>query len=155
MPDDTPLIVATLQNMHVTLKEFCKKLSAIYLEITDENRNKLKKLDFPIAKSITIDIDDEWVSEAINNPEFNRAKIFLNAGFTPSHSAGLSVTLMYQYHSIAKILDVISSNGSTGAVSNTIDIAQLSGFRFKIKNRDTGQSTTVTDFKIVMYKENV
>jgi len=155
MPDDTPVQLQFLKNIHETMKEICKKLSRINDEIKTESLSKLKKSDFPIATSITIPAGDEWLSDPVNNPEFNRAKIFLNAGFTPAHNAGLSVTLMYQYHSIFQIMDVISSNGSTGAVSPTIDIAQLSGFRFKVKNRDVDNSTTVTDFKIVMYKESI
>ncbi len=118
-------------------------------------RDKQKKIDMPLAKEIVIDAFDEWESPSINNAEYNRAKIFLNCGFTPAHTGGISVNLYYQDHNIAEVLRVISSNGSTGAASQAFDVAHLSNFKFIVKNHDTTNTTKLTNFKIVMYKEDI
>lgn len=106
-----------------------------------------------IFKEIVVAANDEKQSDPVNNPGFNRARIFLDAGFTPAHSGGLSVLLMYKNSKMSDVVKLISSNGSCGKASEPIDIAHLSGFYFVVSNHDSNNSTTVKNFRIVLYNE--
>ncbi len=137
------------QRLAVILEDNKKQLQ----EINERARRKEGKQESILAKEKVIDANGEWESPTVNNPEFNRARIYLNAGFTPNHSGGLTVDLYYQKHRIGQVLKLISSNGSTGGGSEPFDIAHLSGFHFTVRNHDPSNTTTVTGFKIVMYHE--
>lgn len=112
-----------------------------------------KKEEKFLFKEVVVPSNDDKESSVVNNPGFNRARVFLDAGFTPAHTGGLSVSLYYKNSKMSDVLDLISSNGSCGKASEPIDIANLSGFYFVIKNRDTSNDTTVRNLRVVLYNE--
>jgi hypothetical protein len=111
-----------------------------------------KKEDKPIANEVSIPYNDEKEYE-INNPGFNRARVFLSALFTPAHTGGITVDLYYGNSRMSRVLKLISSNGTATGASEPVDIAYLSGFKFIVHNHDTSQNTVIRNFKIVMYNE--
>src|SRR5574341_665553 len=125
MPEDKLIeeFRAIFQRLADILDDHKKQL----IELNERARRKEKKQETILAKEKVISSNDQWETSTINNPEFNRARVFLNAGFTPNHSAGLTVDLYYQKHRIGVVLKLISSNGSTGGISEPFDIGNLSG----------------------------
>lgn len=145
-------------------KGIFERLDLIFQKATYENNRLLlalvehqkwrdMKYEEVMAKELVIPQGESKEFSPVNNPGYNRARVFLDAGFTPAHSAGLSVILIYKNSPMGEILKIISSNGSAGKVSEPIDIAQLSGFYFQITNQDSSQDTTVKNFRIVLYNE--
>jgi hypothetical protein len=112
-----------------------------------------KKEEKFLFKEVVIPANNDKESSVVNNPGFNRARIFLDAGFTPAHTGGLTVSLFYKNSKMSDVLTLISSNGSCGKASEPVDIANLSGFYFVIKNHDTSNDTTVRNFRVVLYNE--
>ncbi len=125
----------------------------LYDKILERQLEKDKREEKVIAKEVVIPANDSKEFDSVNNPHFNRARVFLDAGFTPAHSGGLTVELHYKKSKIGDVLKVISSNGACGQASEPIDVAQLSGFYFAVKNHDVSNSTTVKNFRIVLYNE--
>jgi len=119
----------------------------------DKQSEREQYSTIPIANQVVIPIHDIVEFEPVNNPKYNRARVFLDALFTPAHSAGLSIELFYNNNRIGEIMKVKSSNGSGGNASEPIDIAHLSGFRLVIRNHDQSQATTIKNLKVVLYNE--
>lgn len=111
------------------------------------------KYEEVIAKELVIPKGESREFQPVNNPGYNRARVFIDVGFTPAHSAGISVTLIYKNSSMGEVLKVISSNGSAGKASEYIDISQLSGFYFQVNNQDPSRDTSIKNFRIVLYNE--
>ena len=121
--------------------------------LISRQKERDKKEEKFLFKEVVVLANNDKESAVVNNPGFNRARIFLDAGFTPAHTGGLSVSLLYKNSKMSDVLDLISSNGSCGKASEPVDIANLSGFYFVIKNRDTSNDTTVRNFRVVLYNE--
>lgn len=120
--------------------------------VSHQKERDRKKEEF-LFKEVVVTANSDVNSTVVNNPGFNRARIFLDAGFTPAHTGGLSVSLIYKNSKMNDVLKLISSNGSCGKASEPIDIANLSGFYFVINNSDISNNTTVRNFRIVLYNE--
>lgn len=154
--DDLDKIRELFLSLNSGLSVFSAKLDKNneYLAWTIAKQKDLEKwYEQVIFKEIVVSANDQKQSDPVNNPGFNRARIFLDAGFTPNHAGGLSVSLVYKNSKMSDVLKLISSNGSCGKASEPIDIAHLSGFYFVISNHDSNNSTTVKNFRIVLYNE--
>lgn len=142
-------ITNALNAINVKLDRNNDLLSSL-ISIHKGRENKEEKFLF---KEVVVTANGEKQSDPINNPGYNKARIFLDAGFTLAHSGGLSVFLAYKNSVMGEVLKIISSNGSAGQTSVPIDVSQLSGFYFVIKNHDTSNDTTVKNFRIVLYNQ--
>lgn len=129
------------------------EINKIALSLISNQRQREKKKEEFLFKEIVVLANDNKSSGAVNNPGFNRARVFLDAGFTPAHTGGLSVSLCFKNSKMSDVLKLISSNGSCGKASEPIDIANLSGFYFVINNHDISNDTTIRNFRIVLYNE--
>ncbi len=151
--DDHYAILKGINQNVIYLQEKLSENNRLLHSIIDHQRKRDEKYEYVIAKELVIDAGESKEFNPVNNPGFNRARIFIDVGFTPAHSAGISVTLIYKNSSMGEVLNVISSNGSAGKASEYIDISQLSGFYFQVNNRDVSQATTIKNFRIVLYNE--
>lgn len=106
-----------------------------------------------IANEVIISHGKYFIFEEVNNPGFNRARVHINAIFTPAHSNGVSVELFYGNHRIGEIIKLRAPNGSGLGASEPFDIGYLSSFKFVVRNHDSSQDTTIRNFKAVMYNE--
>lgn len=129
------------------------KNNELLFSLISRQKERDKKEEKFLFKEVVVLANNDKESSVVNNPGFNRARIFLDAGFTPAHTGGLSVSLLYKNSKMSDVLDLISSNGSCGKASEPVDIANLSGFYFVIKNHDTSNDTTVRNFRVVLYNE--
>lgn len=155
MPEDQVLqelrqISEKLSSLNVNIANNVRALNLI----VDHQNKRYEKYESVIAREFMIAHNDFKLFDAVNNPGFNRARIFLDAGFTPAHTGGVSVWMIYKNSPINEVLKVISSNGSAGKYSDPIDISEISGFQFEVVNQDKGQDTTVKNFRIVLYNED-
>ncbi len=155
MPEDPQVlqelkaISQIMSSLNVNLANNTRALTLF----VDHQKKKDEVYESVIAREFTIAHNDFKLFDPVNNPGFNRARVFLDAGFTPAHSGGLSVVMIYKNSPINEVLKVLSSNGSAGKFSDPIDIAELSGFQFEVINQDKSQETTVKNFRIVLYNE--
>lgn len=147
--DDLEKIKELFYSLNSGLSVFNAKLDMII----SRQKERDKKEEKFLFKEVVVPANDEKESAVVNNPGFNRARVFLDAGFTPAHTGGLSVSLLYKNSKMSDTMDLISSNGSCGKASEPVDIANLSGFYFAIKNHDSSNDTTVRNFRIVLYNE--
>lgn len=153
MPDPNEKIIEELKGVFQRLNVVLERQNDLLASLVEHQKKRDEKQEQVIAKEFAIAGDDYKQFDAINNPGFNRARIFLDAGFTPAHSGGLSVVMVYKNSPMGEVLKVLSSNGSAGKASSPIDTSQLSGFSFIVNNRDKSNSTTVKNFRIVLYNE--
>ncbi|NJD76946.1 MAG: hypothetical protein FIB08_07615 [Candidatus Methanoperedens sp.] len=156
MVDDLDKSRELFLSLNVGLSVFSSKLdrnNELLSGMIAREREREKWAEQVIFKEIVVDANDQKQSDPVNNPGFNRARVFLDAGFTPDHTGGLSVSLIYKNSKMSDVMKLISSNGSAGKASEPIDIAHLSGFYFIISNHDSANSTTVKNFRIVLYNE--
>lgn len=116
-------------------------------------QEKDRKEENVIFREIVIPAGDEIKSKGIQNPGFTRARVFLDAGFTRAHTGGISVSMLYKNSKMGDIMELIAANSSCGKASEPIDISNLSGFNFLIKNRDSANDTTVSNLRAVLYQE--
>jgi hypothetical protein len=129
------------------------KNNELLFSLISRQKERDKKEEKFLFKEVVVLANNDKESAVVNNPGFNRARIFLDAGFTPAHTGGLSVSLLYKNSIMSDVLTLISSNGSCGKASEPVDIANLSGFYFLIKNHDTSNDTSVRNFRVVLYNE--
>lgn len=155
--DDLEKMRELFLSLNTGLSVFNAKLdrnNELLASIISRGKELEKKDEKVLFKEVVIPANDNTKkSDVINNPGFNRARIFLDAGFTPNHTGGLSVSLYYKGSKMSDVLKLRSSNGSCGNASEPVDIANLSGFYFVISNHDSSNDTTVRNFRIVLYNE--
>ncbi len=142
-------LVAALNNINSGIQQNRQVLEKILAKQQDKEESE----DKLIANQVIIPAHDITEFEAVNNPKYNRARVFLNALFTPAHSGGLTVELFYGNNKIGDVMRLKSSNGSGASASEPFDIAHLSSFKFIIRNNDQSNATTIRNLKVIMYNE--
>ncbi|MFZ3385311.1 MAG: hypothetical protein WA144_15430 [Candidatus Methanoperedens sp.] len=121
--------------------------------IRDAQIEKDKSYETKLAQEIVIPANSSKTTVPVNNDGYNRCRIELVAMFTEENSGSIGVSMVYGNSPIAQINDIISSNGASTYISEPIDINHLGGFQFQLLNRDTSNSATVRNIKIIFYNE--
>lgn len=106
-----------------------------------------------IAKENIIAANTDYTTGSVNNPNYNRARLFIAAVFSSAHTGGLEVSMIYQNSPIGSVMTMKASNGSAGMISEPIDVKELSSFQFQIFNRDSVHSTTIRQARIILYND--
>ncbi len=148
-----PEIFSAINSVAQNLELKIDKNTHVLESILSHLQGRDKREEHTIIREIVVPANDEIKSPGIKNNGFTRIRIFLDAGFTKAHTGGISVSMLYKNSIMGEVMDLISSNGSCGKASEPIDIENLSGFNFRIKNNDPSNNTTVTNFRIVLYNE--
>lgn len=105
------------------------------------------------AQEQVILANNSIITASINNPNYNRARVFVAAVFGMQHSGGLEVSMVYQNSPMGSIMNMLSSNGAAGMMSEPIDVKELSSFQLQIKNRDTSNATTLRRVRVILYND--
>jgi hypothetical protein len=141
--------VAMLQCLRKAATSIDDKLRVL----RDAQAKKDASFEFRLMQGMVIPANSDKMSESVNNPGYNRCRIEVATQFSPGASAGVEVSMIYGNSPIAKISDIISSNGSSVYKSEPVDVNHFSGFQFQFMNRDLANSVTLTNMKIILYND--
>jgi hypothetical protein len=148
--------MVTPEEMHQELK--CIKALMQYVDdklrvLRDAQFEKDKYYETKLSQELVIGANSIKTTTPVNNDGYNRCRIELVAMFTEANSGSIGVSMIYGNSPVAQINDIISSNGASAYISEPIDINHLGGFQFQLLNRDTSNSVTVRNIKIIFYNE--
>lgn len=146
---ETMQLLSSLDCMNAGIKSLNKKLKVLKEEV--DWRKARYETNF--AQEQVITANQSITTASINNPNYNRARVFVAAVFGAQHSGGLEVSMIFQNSPMGAIMDMISSNGAAGMMSEPIDVKELSSFQLQIKNRDVSNNTTVRRVRVILYND--
>lgn len=147
-----PEILASISSILEAQAAGIEKNNRVLELILAELKKHDEKEENVIIREIVVPADDIIKSKGIQNHGFTRARVFLDAGFTKAHTAGITVSMLYKNSKMSDIMTLVSSNGSCGKASEPVDISNISGFSFEIRNHDVSNDTTVSNLRVVLYR---
>ena len=162
-PECTENMITMQQQTNSEAMQFIASLDCIKAGIVSLNK-KLKVLreevdwrksryETNFAQEQVITANNSITTASINNPNYNRARVFIAAVFGAQHSGGLEVSMIFQNSPMGNIMTMLSSNGAAGMMSEPIDVKELSSFQLQIFNRDVSNNTTVRRVRIILYND--
>ena len=121
--------------------------------LREEAEWRKARYETTLARETVITANDDYTTGSINNPNYNRARLFIAAVFSSAHTGGLEVSMVYQNSPIGQVMVMKASNGSAGMISEPMDVKELSSFQFQIFNRDSTNSTTIRQARVILYND--
>ena len=146
---ETMQVLSSLDCIKAGIISLNKKLKVL----RDEADWRKARYETVLAKEVVITANTAYTSTSVNNPNYNRARIFINAIFSSAHTGGLEVVGIFQNNVIGDIMTMKASNGSAGMISEPIDVKELSSFQFQIFNRDSSQNTSIRLARVILYND--
>ena len=131
------------------LRSLNKKLKVL----KEEADWRKSRYETTFAQERVIAANDSYLTAAVNNPNYNRARVFVAANFTQAHSSGLEISMVFQNSMVGTVMEMIVSNGAAGKMSEPIDVKELSSFQIQIHNRDSLNSTTLRNVRVILYND--
>jgi hypothetical protein len=92
-----------------------------------------------------------YETDPIENQGYCCGRLLLDVAFDISATAGLTVDMYYKSEKIGEVIKVASNLQVTGGSSPSLDLSNLSGFRFAIVNHDPVHDVTVKNLRMVMW----
>jgi len=146
---ETMQVISSLDCIKAGIVSLNKKLKVL----KEEAEWRKARYETSFAQEQVILANDSITTAVVNNPNYNRARVFVAAVFGAQHSAGLEISMIFQNSMIGSIVTMKASNGSAGMMSEPIDVKELSSFQLQIFNRDTTNNTTVRRVRIILYND--
>lgn len=146
---ETMQLFSSLDCIKAGIKSLNKKLKVL----KDEADWRKARYETNFAQEQVILANDSITTASINNPNYNRARVFVAAVFGTQHSGGLEISIVFQNSMIGNIMTMKASNGSAGMMSEPIDVKELSSFQLQIFNRDPTNNTTVRRIRVILYND--
>lgn len=130
---------------------FCKLWEVAHAMLDIFRKESPDPKPLSIATEQIVGANSYWESPTIDNEMYSSARVFFDAVFSNAHTGGLVVDLYFKNVKLGMIMKVPSQSVSSGCVSTSFDIKQLSGWRIVVKNQDIAHNTTIKNLRVVMW----